>query len=230
MSERNATTEAELIELVRSIDVRAPEELHRRTATLIAERAPRSRRRASSAAAPSLGLRLGGGVAVLVAAVLALAIVLGSGGSGSTLTLQAAAALALRPATMSAPAESPRVRTQLAAAVDGVAFPYWGGRFGWHSAGARTDRISGRAVMTVFYANGRGQRIGYSIIAGTPAPRLGGRVVRCRAGTPYHLLTEGGSLLVTWVRSGHLCVVAGRGVQGAALLALASWDDRATAA
>ena len=37
MSERPPRTESELIELVRSIDVRAPEALHRRVEELVAE-------------------------------------------------------------------------------------------------------------------------------------------------------------------------------------------------
>jgi hypothetical protein len=44
-----------------------------------------------------------------------------------------------------------------------------------------------------------------------------------RNGIPYRLLREGGVETVAWLRSGHLCVVSGRGVDGATLLCLASW-------
>ena len=128
---------------------------------------------------------------------------------------------------MSAPAENPHASAQLAANVDGVAFPYWEDHFGWRSTGARTDHVGGRTAMTVFYANAAGKQIGYAIVAGTPPPRLGGGVVAWRDGTPYRVMSHNGSQLVIWLRHGRLCVVAGRGVHAATLLALASWNDRA---
>lgn len=234
MSERRPQTEAELVEFLRSVDLRAPEQLHQRIQTLVDERSPRGRRLRrgawTSRLTLSLDWRLGGGVAVLAAAVIALVIGLSGGGSGA-LNVREASASTLRPATMAAPAQSTSGRAQLAVAVEGVAFPYWEDRFGLRSTGARTDRVSGRAVTTVFYANDRGQRIGYAIFAGTPAPRLigSGRVVS-RGGTPYRLSSSGNLRVVTWVRDGHLCVVAGRGVNGATLLRLASWNDHSEAA
>lgn len=229
MSQRHPTTEAELIELVRSIDVRAPEELHRHAEALVAAHAPR-RRLPGAAALPPRGWRLGGAGALVAAAALALALTLGSPGNGaSELTVSEASALTLRAATLAAPAESPRARAQLAAAVDGVAFPYWEGHLGWRSTGARVDRIAGRTVRTIFYSNGTGERIGYAIVSGTPAPALSGGVLRWHAGTPYRLMLEHGSQVVAWLREGHLCVVAGRGVSGDTLLRLASWGDHAAA-
>jgi len=223
MSERPPHTESELIELIRSIDVPAPEELHRRVQALVAERPARGRRRLFAASAPSRTWRLAGASAILAA--VAVALVLGLAGNGSPqLSVRQTMALTLRPATMAAPGRNPRARTQLTAAVDGIAFPYWDDRFGWRSAGARTDRLDGRTVTTVFYANSRGQRIGYAIVAGTPAPNASGGVVSWRRGTPYRLLTQDGMHLVTWRRDGRLCVVTGRGVDSATLLALASWD------
>ena len=71
-------------------------------------------------------------------------------------------------------------------------FPYWEERFGWRSTGARNDRIGGRAVTTVFYADGRGHRIGYAIVAGPRAPSISGGVVRWRNGTAYRLLRQNG--------------------------------------
>ncbi len=230
MSERRPRTEAELVELLRSVDVRAPEELHQRIQALVDERSSRGRRRLRGPRASRLpaspGWRLGGGVAVLAAAVIALVIGLSGAGSGA-LNVRQASASTLRAATMVAPAQSTLGRAQLAAAVEGVAFPYWQDRFGWRSTGARTDRVSGRAVTTVFYADGQGQRIGYAIFAGTPAPNLSGAGgVVSRGGTPYRLSSSGDLRVVTWVRDEHLCVVAGRGVNGATLLRLASWSNR----
>ena len=76
----------------------------------------------------------------------------------------------------------------------------------------------------------RDDRGGYAILAGTPAPRVGGGVIAWRGGVSYRLLTVNGAAVVTWLRDGHLCVVSGRGVSGATLLRLASWSDRGATA
>ncbi|MGP0102379.1 MAG: hypothetical protein ACLPUT_12270 [Solirubrobacteraceae bacterium] len=220
MSERPPDTEPEIVELVRSIDVQAPQELHRRVEALVAERGGRAsthRRRQGA-------IRWGLSGAVALAAVVAVLVVSLSGGAGSALTLHTAVALTMRPATMAAPAQDPHNEAELAADVEGVAFPYWDDRFGWRATGARTDRVDGRAVTTVFYARAH-QWIGYAIVAGAPAPHVGGGVVRERSGTSYRFLTEDGASVVTWLRDGHLCVVAGHGVNDATLMALASWHE-----
>jgi hypothetical protein len=216
MSERPTPHEAELLEFVCAVDVRAPEELHRRIEALVAERTPARSRRQTA-------IRWGLSGAVALGALVAVLVVSLSGGGGSSLTLRTAVALTLRPATMAAPAEDRHNGTMLAATVDGVAFPYWEESFGWRSTGARVDRVDGRTVRTVFYADGHGHWIGYAIVAGTPAPQVSGGVVKQRAGTPYRIFTQDGARVVTWLRNGHLCVVAGHGVSAATLLALASW-------
>jgi hypothetical protein len=233
MSERRPTTESELVELIRAIDVPAPEALHRRVDTLIAGRSAGASRRAARAREPrSFGLRprlaAGGAIA---AALLAMAIVIGvSGGGSSTLSVRDAAALTLRPAITGPPAESHSKRSQLTATVDGVSFPYWGAHFGWHSTGSRSDHVDGRTVTTIFYENSRGHRVGYAIVGGSAAPATSGGVVSRHDGTPYRLLTVNGVAVVSWVRAGHLCVISGHGVSGATLLRMASWDDRRSVA
>jgi hypothetical protein len=218
-----------MAELVRSFDAPAPESLHRRVESLVAtSRGPRFTRRGGRRRLFSAPLRLAGAGAV-VAAVVAIAIVVGFGGGSSALSLRQAAAPTLRAATLPAPRESGTHHAQVAAAVDGVPFPYWGERFGWRTTGARNDRIDGRAVTTVFYANVDGRRIGYAILAGSPAPQIRGGAIAWRDGMPYRLLTENGASVVVWQRDGHLCVLSGNGVSSATLLRLASWSDRATA-
>jgi hypothetical protein len=219
VSERPPHNEPEIAELVRSIDVPAPPELHRRIDALIAARAPHSR----WAAAP---LRLGLAGALALAAI-AVALVVGLSGGGSALTLHSAVALTLRPPTMPAPTQNPHNATELAADVEGVAFPYWEDSFGWRAAGARSDQLGGREVTTVFYARGHGQWIGYAILAGA-APRIGGGIVREREGTSYRFSSVDGASVVTWLREGHLCVVAGHGVDQETLMALASWHEHGT--
>ena len=217
-----------IAELVRSFDAPAPESLHRRIESLVASHqsqlAPRSPRLSVRRFSP-LGLASAGAVAAAVVAV-AIAVGLGGGGSAPTVSFSQAAASTLRAATLPAPPESPAHNAQLAVAVDGVPFPYWSERFGWHSTGSRTDRLDGRSITTVFYADSSGRRIGYAILAGTPAPRVGGGVITWRGSVSYRLLTEKGAAVVTWLRDGHLCVVSGRGVSSATLLRLASWSDR----
>jgi hypothetical protein len=222
MSERSPHTESELIELVRSIDVRAPEHLHARIEEMVAEHTGERRRRPRP-------FRLGFAAAVPALGVLVLVLVL-SGGSSPRLTLDKTVALTLRPPTMPAPTENPHDGTQLQAKVDGVAFPYWEESFGWRSTGVRSDRLDGRSVTTVDYAGSHGQWIGYAIVAGTPAPHVVGGTIMRRGGTPYRFLVSHGARVVTWLRDGRLCVVAGHGVSAATLLSLASWHGQGTMA
>jgi hypothetical protein len=220
-----------IAELLRSFDAPAPQSLHRRIDSLLASH--QDRRIGSHLLGSRFAHRLSfatlaGASAIVVAAAIVLVIAIGlstRGGSTPTLSGDQAAAPTLQAATLPPPPESLAHHAQLAAAVDGVPFPYWSERFGWHSSGARADRIDGRTVTTVFYANAAGQRVGYAIFAGSPAPKTGG-LVAWRGGVAYRLLKEDGAAVVTWLRDGHLCVVSGRGVSSATLLKLASWSDR----
>jgi hypothetical protein len=223
---RDRSSESELIEMIRAIDARAPERLHRRTRELIAERTRGGARGPARALRPRVA-----SAAALVAVAAVVAVLLASLGGGSgALDLRSASALLLGPADRPAPAESVSRRTQLTAAVDGVAFPYWGERFGWRSTGAREGHLAGHSAMTVYYGDAAGRRVGYAIVAGTPAPRVSGGVVARRRGTAFRVTRADGSLVVTWLRRGHLCIVAGRGVSSATLLALASWQERGASA
>ncbi|HYB23115.1 MAG TPA: hypothetical protein VED41_04915, partial [Solirubrobacteraceae bacterium] len=200
-------TEAELIELVRSIDVRAPQQLHERVEALVAEHTGTQPRRRP---ARRWGL-LAGAPALAAALAVALAVILSNTGTGSSLTLSKAVALTLRPATMTAPAENPTNGSELMASADGVPFPYWEESFGFRATGMRVDRMDNRTVTTVFYADSHKRWIGYAIVAGTPAPTVSGGVVIDRAGTAYRLSADDGARVVTWLRDGRLCVVAGHG-------------------
>jgi hypothetical protein len=213
-----------IAELLRSFDAPAPASLHRSVESLIASHQSQRHARRGLGRFSPLGLASVGAVAAAVVAV-AIAVGLGGGGSAPTISFSQAAASTLRAATLPAPGVSQADHAQLAVAVDGVPFPYWEDRFGWRSTGSRTDRVDGRSITTVFYTNSNGLRIGYAILAGTPAPRIGGGVIAWRGGVSYRLLTENGTPVVTWLRDGHLCVVSGRGVSSATLLRLASWSD-----
>jgi hypothetical protein len=220
MSERLPDREPEIVELVRSIDVRAPARLHHRIEALVAEQSDGPARQR-----PPLRLGL---VGVVVLGVIVAIVAASVSGGGATFTLPKAVALTLRPATLAAPTENPHDATALEANVEGVAFPYWEDSFGWRSAGARTDELDGRTVETVFYEDARRQWIGYAIVGGTPAPRVGGGLVSVREGTRYRFMLEDGAGVVTWLRDGRMCVLAGRGVSHATLLSLASWQASRT--
>ena len=214
--------------LLRSFDAPAPESLHRRIESLVASHqngrfAPRSHNRSSPRFLP-LGLAGAGAAAAAVVAV-AIAFGLRGGGSAPAISFSRAAASTLRAATLPAPGESQAHHAQLAVAVNGLPFPYWSEHFGWRSTGLRTDRVDGRLLTTVFYGDSSGRRIGYAILAGTPAPKVGGGVVAWSGDVSYRLLSENGAAVVTWLRDGHLCVVSGRGVPSATLLRLASWSE-----
>lgn len=219
MSDEPRHKESEIVEFVRSIDVRAPQELHERVEAMVAERAP------ATAVRRTRRLRVGllvGAPAVAAAAIAVLVVSLTGNGS-SPLTVDEAVALTLRPPTMAAPVENPRDGAQLTVAVDGIPFPYWEDRFGWRATGERMDRVGGRDVTTVYYTSGRDRWLGYAIVGGTPAPAVANGRVIARAGTHYRLWSSHGASVVTWLRSGRLCVIAGHGVSDQTLLALAGW-------
>ncbi len=219
MSDRYPSDEAELVEFVRSIDVKAPESLHREVAGdgrgLERAPAPSAVRRGDSASRRGSRAR-----AALAAAVAALAIALlgrrrllanpqpGAGRRGER--------CGRRRRRRRARARAPQA--QLAAAVEGVAFPYWEGDFGWRSVGSRTrprrradgpDRLLHRPAAIE------------SATRSSPAPRRRGLDRGRRSGAearPTACSSQNGVPVVTWLRDGHMCVVSGRGVSSATLL------------
>jgi hypothetical protein len=215
-------------ELVRSFDAPAPQWLHQAVGSMVAGHAgpmrrPRSlARRAVRLPRSSTGWLAGAGAVAVAAIAIAIAVDSGAGNT-PTVSLREAAAPTLLAATLPAPPESRANHAQLAAEVDGVPFPYWGERLGWRSTGERSDRIAGRDVTTVFYADSAGRRVGYTILAGTPAPALTGGVTTMRGRVSYRVLRFDGAPVVMWLRDGHLCIVSGNGVSSATLLRLASW-------
>jgi hypothetical protein len=229
MTYKRPQNESELVQFVRSIDVRAPESLHSEVQAMIARHGGgRSSGRATGVLARGLAPRFAAGLAVVAAAAIAIALsVGGSGSSGST--LRATAALTLLPATAGAPSKNAAGHAELTAAVDGVSFPYWEDSLGWRSTGTRSDRVAGRLVTTVFYADGNGENVGYAIVSGRRAPAVTGGATTVRGGVRYRVFSENGRPVVMWLRRGHMCVLSGRGVSARTLLTLASWHAPAVA-
>jgi hypothetical protein len=220
--EKQLGEQRQAVSMMASVDVRAPAALRGEVEAMLAAHGGRGARERSALGIPHLGFAAG---AFATATGIVAAIIVLSGGGSSGLSVQQAAALALSPATTPAPKESKAHKAQLAASVDGVAFPYWKERFGWRSSGARGDMLAGRGVRTVFYTDSEGRRIGYAIVSGS-APATSGGTTVMRWGVTYRVLSHDGATVVTWRRDGHLCVMAGRGVSARTLVSLASWGSK----
>lgn len=213
------------IALIRSTnDVVAPASLHASLERLTST-APAKPARSRLRWWPRLGLPVAG--AVVAAAAVVVAVVIAGGGGSPGPSLSQTAHVALASATSPAPVEDSANRAQLSLQVDGIPFPYWE-RVGWRTQGRRTDTVGGRRVVTVFYGGRNGSRVGYAIVSGAPVKVSGGQTV-VRNGHRYTLLHQGNARLVTWQRSGHTCVIAGRRVNDRTLVALAEADSGSAA-
>jgi hypothetical protein len=204
------------VTMLRALNEPAPAPLRTRvdelTGATASRRTPRWRR----------AFVLPGATAIAVAA--AAVVVLVSGG-GATPTVPAAARLALASATVPSPPVNPSDSENLALTAAGIPFPAWGAKAGWTASGARSDMVDGRKITTVYYLGRHGDRIGYAITSGGPLSGVHGNTVR-RYGVRFTLQQSGPARVISWVRSGHTCVIAGRSVSYATLLALASADER----
>lgn len=198
-------------------------------------RAPHSLREAVDRAAtarpaqqPRFGLTRGrllvAGAGLCVALVALVFALGGNGGAGGPTVAQVAAAGRL-PARQGPPAPTGGSMPRLAAEVQGLAFPDWTAAFGWTATGERSDRVGGRAVTTVFYADAKGAALGYSIVEGAP---IGGAPAGAdvqRGATRFRVARRAGRTTVTWTQSGRTCVIdAPSTVPDAKLVLLASWD------
>ena len=189
-----------------------PPTLH---ASLRALRAPAPSRRRPGR------LALAGAVAVTtLVAVLALAL---TAGSPTVPTVAEAAALASRPATAPSPTRDAAHPTLTRASFAGVRYPYWADSFGWRVAGQRTDSIDGRATRTVFYRHTH-HRIAYTVISGEPLKRPAGAQRLVVKGLEMYRYRDGRNTVVTFVRDGRTCVLAGYVHFASTLPKLASWN------
>src|SRR5206468_1358274 len=148
--------------------------------------------------------------ATAIAAAAAVIVILVGGGGGAP-TVPDAAHLALASATLPSPPVNPDQSEELTLRAAGIPFPAWGKDAGWRTDGARTDTVGGRRITTVFYTGRNGQRIGYAIASGAPLSGAHGNTTS-RYGVRFTLQQSGGAKLITWVRNGHTCVIAGRNI------------------
>jgi hypothetical protein len=156
--------------------------------------------------------------ALLVAVILVVPGLL----AGGPPSVEQAAALASRVATEPTPAMVAGHPELLARDVDGVTFPEWGEKFGWHASGARTDEIAGRRAVTVFYRHME-HRIGYTIVSGPPL-KVPANAHRMRVnGVDLAIYHDGDRTVTVFERGGHTCVLAGHVIHHDTMPKLASW-------
>ena len=202
------------VQALDAVAVPAPAGLRRRIEAERRRSAPAARRRR---------LGFGAGLAVAAAAAtLVIIFLLPSSVPGGTVIAEAAELQGL-PNQEGAPA--PAGPALLNKEAEGIPFPNYRLKFGWRAAGQRADRLRGRQSTTVFYRKG-GQRIGYSILSGSPlAPPADARR-RGVHGTLVWSFDSGGRTIVTWLRQGRTCVMSGVGVPRATLYELAGWKGK----
>jgi anti-sigma factor RsiW len=141
--------------------------------------------------------------AAVAAAVIVLTV--GGGPTGAP-TVAAAATLSGRaPVHPAGTASGGALRWPTAS---GLSFPDWARRFGFVATGTRTDRLGGRLATTVFYARGD-QQIAYTIVSGRPLAAGAASRESTWEGTWLESFTASGRMVVTWLRSGHSCVLSG---------------------
>ncbi len=200
------------VALLRSVDEPAPASLRARVDALT-EGAP-----SGDAPGRRRGRRLGRALALPAATALAVviaAVVILAGGTTGGPTVPQATHLALSAATLPAPAVDPANPGLLRISSDGIPFSNWAG---WYPVGARTDTVDGRRMVTVFYRAPDGTRVGYTIVARPPLEKGESRDGYT---VSYTLGHQGSARLVTWVRDGRTCVIAGQSVTYPTLLRLA---------
>ncbi len=194
--------------LLSAIDASAPASLRARVQQLT---------EAKTAPSPVRRRRRLLGLVVPAAVVLTLAVIVVFGGRASAPTVRQTVRLTLARATLPTPPQDLAHPGRLELHVGAVQFPSWSG---WQPAGARTDELSGRRVVTVFYTRAGGYRIGYAIVSGAPLRAIAGRSVLLD-GVRFTQAREGSAALVTWVQAGHTCVIAATTVASSQLAHLA---------
>lgn len=170
---------------------------------------------AAPAAIPDRRRRIGlvGGIAVTLVAV-AVAVAFGLSGDGDEGRL-AIAVVASQDGKVedSAPPDPPD-------AAEGAGFADLAARAGWTPIGARSDRLDGLGVTTVFWGLA-GRRVAHTVLPGDPIPPPDGARRTGRRGVLLHSFDVGPRTAVTWTEDGRTSVISAIGVTRAELYDLA---------
>jgi anti-sigma factor RsiW len=172
------------VELIRGIDVDAPQSLDDSVARMIEKPKPQKRR----FAVPALA------TASAFAVAIALVIVLPSGPS-----VDSAAKLAA--AGPQSPAPTTTDRRWLDVSVGSIQFPNWKDNRGLVTYGKRTDQLDGRTAKTVFYRDAQRRSVAYTIVDGKPLTKQD---------SDYEVTVGDGVSRVVWTRDGHTCILVSR--------------------
>jgi hypothetical protein len=160
------------------------------------------------------------------AAAIAAAIVLLVGGGATSPTITRTAQLAYSPSTGPAPAPDPANPTLLQISFQGITLPDYRREFAVTATGQRTDELGGRTLLTVYYRLPNETPMSYSIVSGTPLAVPSDAQLVVYRGVRIRGYRSGDLGIVTLVRNGRTCVLAGR-TTVAQLVALAEAPLRA---
>lgn len=163
----------------------------------------RSRRRALISPVPMAGL-------ATVAAAVVVALVLLVGGGTHPPSIARTAELAFSSPTSGAPRPSSNDPHLLDVSFGGITLPDYKHEFGVPATGQRTDMLGGRKLLTVYYRLPNGNRMSYSIVSGRPLPLPNGTQQVTYRNVQIHGFSHQGLAVVTLVRNGRTCVLAGK--------------------
>jgi hypothetical protein len=166
-----------------------------------ARRAPGRWLSATPAWRPAAGIAALGAVCAIV-----VLLVIGIGNATNAPSVTGAAKLAFAPSTGGPPAV--KTARLLDISYGGVTFPNYAD-FAVVPTGTRTDRIGGRPALTVFYRLPNGDRLSYTVFAGSPVPYPRGAKTVVFDGVRLRTFSiPSGLAVVTLVRYGRTCVLA----------------------
>jgi hypothetical protein len=160
----------------------------------------------------------------LASVAIALAIVLpGLGGDHGEATVEAAADLSLGDISLPAPRREANRPQLLAERFEGIVYPNWRRKFGWHAVGMRMDHLGGRHAETVFYEH-MGHQIGYTIVSGRALAPPESADHAMKNGVHVLLYRDpDGRQVAVFERNGRTCVLSGHVITRRTLVRLATW-------
>jgi hypothetical protein len=195
--------------LVRAGGPQMPADLRRRLLAKPPDPAAAGSRRRAGRSPATLWAPAVVAFALLVAVVATGAWRLTAGGARESPTIARVAMLALRDPTSALPHPAAGQPSSVGKPFAGVTFPDYQRAFGVDAWGQRTDVTGNRTIRTVYYRLGDGVPISYSVVSGAslPVPPSAHHVLV--AGVRITSYTEHRLSVVTLIRHGRTCVLAG---------------------
>lgn len=173
---------------------------------LAERRLPRGSRRQARSVRPALGIAVVAAVGIAVLTV----VLLGGGKGAAAPSITKTALLAYSPPTEAAPRADPIHPRLLRATFAGITLPNYESRFGVRAIGRRTDEFGDRKLLTVYYRLRNGEPMSYSIVSGTALATPRQATLVTFRGVQIRGYSDHGLGIVTLVRHGRTCVLAGK--------------------